>query len=481
MARLGLNSGLGSTGISSNDYNGGAVVFNLQPYVQYSVNQKLRDQAREDAFYKYFGSLGSSLTPAGMHTKDIPGLMQQKNDWQNFMMQNREAVARPGLDQGKAYTEAMSRYNNMMAYINQSKNDVKNLASLKPILDSPQKKYLLNDVTMQRIHQASLPIGDPNYQPFDPSTIDFNPPQFDAKQANQMRLNMSQYKPSDNPTVIPLPNHQEQLIHNYKFNKNDLNGIYTQGAMAYHTNPSFQGEIDKVKDDPTMHGQLNSLFNEHYGRDMQSPEDAAAAYMLSLHPDISNKVEQPRNIPYSPWETAAAGFNREKQFYDYKSEHPTAIPQQEWVSQFTDAVKKGDLNTLKKLESPLFSGNGKNTINNKNGYVGIDYGAYQTGPTNDAGGIKNVAAVKRFEKRKVANNDDPTKSHYENVEVTDYLDPDDPNLSSKIVNLYQKIMGSQPKMEEGEVKKSLGQSSSTPNTHTSQRSQKTTFGAGGLN
>lgn len=317
---LGLNSSLGSTGISSNDYNGGAVVFNLQPYVQYYTNQKIREQAREDAFYKYFGGLGNNLTPAGMHTKDIPGLMQQKNDWQNYMMQNRDNIARPGLDGGKAYTEAMNRYNTMMSYINQSKNDVKNLASLKPILDSPQKKYLLNDVTMQRIHQGSLPINDPNYQPFDPSTINFNPPPFDAKQANQMRLNMSQYKPSDSPVTIPLPNHQEQTIHNYKFNQNDLNGIYTQGAMAYHTNPSFQGEIDKVKDSPEMHAQLNSLFTEHYGRDIQSPEDAAAAYMLSLHPDISNKVEQPRNIPYSPWESAAASLGREKQFYDYKED-----------------------------------------------------------------------------------------------------------------------------------------------------------------
>lgn len=324
MARLNQNMGLGSTGISSNDYNGGAVVFNLQPYVQFSVYQKLRDQAREDSFYRYFGELGKNLTPSGMHTKDLPGLMQQKNDWQNFMMQNRDTIARPGLDHGKAYTESMGRYNSMMSYINQSKNDVKNLASLKPILDSPQKKYLLNDATMQRIHQGSLPINDPNYQPFDPSTINFNPPPFDAKQANQMRLNMTQYKPSDNPVTIPLPNHQEQTVHNYKFNQNDLNGIYTQGAMAYHTNPSFQGEIDKVKDDPEMHGTLNSLFNEHYGRDMQSPEDASAAYMLSLHPDISNKVEQPRNIPYSPWETAAAGLSREKQYYDYTESEKAA-------------------------------------------------------------------------------------------------------------------------------------------------------------
>lgn len=477
MARM--NFGIG-TSLPGNLYTGGAVVFNEQPYIQYYTNQKLREQAREDAFYKYFGSLGNNLTPAGMHTNDIQGLMQMKNDWQNYMMQNREAIARPSLDQGKAYTEAMGRYNTMMSYINESKNKVKNLSSVGPILHSPNKKYLLNDATTQAIHLGSLPINDPNYRPFDPSTIDYNPPPFDAKQANQFRLNMSQYKPSDSPVTISLPNHQQQTIHHYKFNANDLNGIYTQGAMAYHTNPSFQGEIDKVKDDPQMHGTLNQLFNEHYGRDMQSPEDASAAYMLSLHPDISNKVEQPRNIPYSPWESTAARVKGEEKFYDYRQNHPKINDQDEWVSQFTDAIKRGDLNTLKKLESPLFSGNAKNTLNGNNGYIGIDYGPYNTGQTGDAADIKNVAAVKRIEKRKIANKDDPSKSHLENVQVTDYLDPNDPDLSSKVVKLYQKVMGGEHKMEQMEIKKSLQspQTTGTPSTH---NSQKTTFGAGGLN
>lgn len=318
---LRTNFGLGSVGVPSNLYSGGSVVFNEQPYISYYTNQKLRDQAREDSFYRYFGDLGKSLTPSGMHTKDIPGLMQQKNEWQQFMMDNRKNIARPGLDQGKAYTESMGRYNSMMSLINQSKNDVKNLASLKPILDSPQKNSLLNDATMMRIHKGSLPIGDPNYEPFDPSSISYNPPAFDAKQANAMRLNVSQYKPSDSPTIVPLPNHQEQVIHNYKFNQNDLNGLYVQGATAYHNNPSFQGEIDKVKDSPEMHQHLNEVFKEHYGRDLYSPEDAATAYMLTLHPDISNKVEQPRNLQYSPWETASASLGREKQMYDYKEQH----------------------------------------------------------------------------------------------------------------------------------------------------------------
>lgn len=486
MARFGQNMNLGSTGISSNDYNGGAVVFNQQPYINYYTNQKLREQAREDAFYKYFGGLGNNLTPAGMHTKDIPGLMQQKNDWQNYMMQNREAIARPGLDEGKAYTEAMGRYNSMMSYINQSKNDVKTLASLKPILDSPQKKYLLNDVTMQRIHQGSLPINDPNYRPFDPSSIDFNPPPFDAKQANQMRLNMTQYKPSDNPITIPLPNHQEQTVHNYKFSQNDLNGIYTQGAMAYHTNPSFQGEIDKVKDDPEMHGRLNSLFNEHYGRDMQSPEDASAAYMLSLHPDISNKVEQPRNIPYSPWETAAAGLNREKQFYDYKQDQQStqdALVTESYMSNLENQAKKNPPATYMPMDGqPMKSYKLPMTEQLQKAFEVKSPDGKKTYQPDEMHVLENGNWLPEYYKYEQYTAPDG-KIHSRPAKSADGTVALDHRLSQPVSREIAKTNLDQVLLTKKSAERQSGTvgKSPTPSTHITQKSQKTTFGSGGLN
>lgn len=313
---LRTNFGLGSAGVPSNLYSGGAVTFNPQPYINYYTNQKLRAEAREDAMYRYFGDMGKSLSPAGMDAKDIPGLMKRKNEWQAFDMQNRHSIARPGIDEGKSYTESMSRYNDMMDYINRSKSKVKNLSSLKPILDSPQKSALLNDAIQTRIHHGSLPLDHPEYQEFDPTSISYNPPAFDTKQANAMRVTMSQYKPTEGqPNITPIGNNQQQVVHNFKFNDNQLNGIYTQAAVQYHNNPSFQNMID-AEDSPEAYHSMNQQFKEHYGRDINSKEDMSAAYLLSLHPDLGNKVEI-RNIPVSPWESAAATLNRQKEYHDY--------------------------------------------------------------------------------------------------------------------------------------------------------------------
>ena len=317
MART--NFGIPSTGLPGNLYGGGAVTFNSQPYVSYYLQQQAHKQAQEDAMYKFFGDMSKGLSPAGMDAKDIPGLMQRKNQWQAFDMQNRKAIARPGIDQGKAYSESMSRYNDMLDYINRSKMKVKNLSSLAPILHSPQKDALLNDATQLRIHHGSLPLDHPDYQEFDPTSISYNAPSFDTKQANAMRVTMSQYKPTEGqPTITDLGNHQQQIVHNYKFNQNQLNGIYTQGAVQYHSNPSFQNMID-AQNSPEAYHTMNQQFKEHYGRDINSKEDMSAAYMLSLHPDLGNKIEI-RNVPISPWESAAASLNREKQYYDYRED-----------------------------------------------------------------------------------------------------------------------------------------------------------------
>lgn len=310
---------IGNIGLPGNLYAGGAVIFDSSPYTNYYLNQQARQKAQEDAMYRYFGEMGKGLTPAGMDAKDIPGLMKRKNEWQDFMMQNRKSIARPGIDQGKAYGEANVRYNDMIDYINRSKSKVKNLASLHSILNSPQKSALLNDATQLGIHHGSLPLDHPDYKEFDPSSIQYNVAPFDNKQINSLRNNLLQYKPTEiqAPSVVDIGNRQQQITHHYRFNENQLNGIYAQGATQYHTNPSFQNMIDRVKDDPMAYHSLNETFKEHYNRDILSGEDAATAYMMSLHPDISQKTEI-RTTPISPWESASAALDKEKQFYDYR-------------------------------------------------------------------------------------------------------------------------------------------------------------------
>src|SRR5690242_15509022 len=152
-----------ATGLPTNIYSGGAVVLNTQPlatmYQQYAAHR----QAKEDALDNYFRDLGKNITPAGMRSQDVPGLTQKTNQWQQFYQQNKSAILNPRLDNGKAYSEYMSRYQDQLAYIQQSKDALKTTDELNKTRLNPQTSFILDDPTIiDQIHQHDLPIGDPN-------------------------------------------------------------------------------------------------------------------------------------------------------------------------------------------------------------------------------------------------------------------------------------------------------------------------------
>ena len=322
-----MTNALPNVSVPSNLYSGGAVTFNAMPWINYFTQKQQRDQAKEDAFYRFFGEMNKAVTPTGMAANDIPGLMQRKNQWQQYALENKGAIAHPSLDGGKAYGQYLGLYNDMQNYIGQSTNKFKGLSTLQPILRSPQKNALLNAKTMNDIHAGALPIDHPNYLPFDTTSVEFNPQPFDIKQQNALRSSISGFKPSDDqPLIQNVGNNQQRVTHNYKFSTDQLAGLYNIGASQYDNNPSFRNMIDGIEHGG-QYDQLNQAYKEHYGHDIQDEHDLSAAYVMSLHPSTQNKVET-RNIPYSPWERASASLWAQNQHYDYRKKQEDKAAQE---------------------------------------------------------------------------------------------------------------------------------------------------------
>lgn len=302
-------------------YTGGAVTLNPAPYVNYYLQTRAHQQAQEDAMYKYFGELQKGLTPAGMDSKDIPGLMERKNQWQQFMLQNKDRIGRPGLDRGAAYSESMGRYNDMLGYIDRSKNKMKNVSSIRPILNNPEKHNMLTDQTWNALHRGTLAIDDPDYEDFDPNSVDFNPAPFGSKDINALRQNLSLIKPTETGvTRKNIGNRMQEVTHHYSFSPDQLYALQNQAGAQYSTSPSFKGFIDKLDDaNGENYHNMNDLFKSHYGHDITNKTDFATAYLLSLHPDSKQRVET-KTIPLNPWEQSAVTLDRQKKFYDYKQD-----------------------------------------------------------------------------------------------------------------------------------------------------------------
>lgn len=324
-----------SIGLPSNLYSGGAVTFNTSPFTNFVLQTRQRQQAQDDALYKYFGDLGKNVTPAGMHSNDIPDLMAKKNEWQAFNMQNKNAIARPSIDKGAAYQKSMAMYNDMLAHAAESKEKVKAISGVGSIYKDPAKKSLLTEKTLADIQRGELPVTDPNYQRVDPLALNYNPRPFGVLEQGQLTALLNRFKGGESidgvPQKIPGTN-QEKIKYKTTFNPDQLSGMQNIGASLYHNNPSFKQMIDEEADPlSNNYTTLNDVYKSHYGKDIASPEDMATAHVLSLHPNRSSR-EVVRNISVNPLTLIAARNASSKDIIDYRDDKKTAKEEKESAS-----------------------------------------------------------------------------------------------------------------------------------------------------
>jgi len=316
-----------STGLPSNLYSGGAVVLNNDPYTNFYIQTQQRKQAQDDSLFKYFGDLSKNVTPTGMHSNDIPDLMEKKNAWQQFNIQNKRAIARPYLDRGRAYQQSMAMYNDMLAHAEESKSKVKELAGLASIYKDPAKRQLLTEKTIADIQKGELPINDPNYQRIDPTALNYNPKPFGIQEQGQLTALLNRFKGNESidgkPEPIPGTN-QEKIKYKNTFSSDQLNGMYNIGSSLYHNNPGFKERVDQEADPLSNNYQpLNDLYRQYFNKDIATPEDMAVAHVLSLHPNRTGR-EQIRNRSVSPFDLIAARNASSKNLIDYRNKNKEA-------------------------------------------------------------------------------------------------------------------------------------------------------------
>lgn len=306
------------TGLPSNLYSGGAVSLDESPFVNYYLQTQQRKQAQDDSMYKYFGDLQKNLSPTGMHSNDIPALMDKKNAWQQYAIDHKKEIARPSLDKGKAYQQYMGMFNDMQGHIAESREKVKGLNSVASIYKDPAKRGLLTEKTLADIQNGEKPINDPSYQRVDPTALNYNPKPFGLQEQGQLTALLGKYKGNESiDSVTPIPNtNQERVKYKTQFTPDQLNGMKNMAGSLYHNNPSFKQMVDQEADPlSNNYTPLNETFKEHYGRDIASPEDMAAAHVLSIHPNKTGR-ESIRNKSVNPLDLIAARENSNlRQFF----------------------------------------------------------------------------------------------------------------------------------------------------------------------
>lgn len=270
-----------------NPYQVGAVVVDNRPYMQFMQQQMAQRQAKEAALDNYYRDLGKNVTPAGMRSQDVEGLTKKTNEWREFYSKNRDAIVNPKLDNGKAYTEYMGRYQDQLAHINTSKNELKIDEEFGKIKLDPNKSFILDDPTIiDKFQKHTLPLGDPNRQSLNLAEISTPPKPWDIKDREAYSKYLTTGLAFDEKPgrTENLPGFKTRTPIIKQYSDENLRVIGQRAMGAYDSDRALQFQTNKltkdVMNDPALHNQLNSVYKRVYGKDAETPKELLAAQAI---------------------------------------------------------------------------------------------------------------------------------------------------------------------------------------------------------
>lgn len=304
---------------SSNPYAGGAVVFDSSPYANLYIQQVQREAAKDEALDQYFKEWDKSINPAGMRNQDTKDLFDIVNQSREFYFQNKKAIKNPSLDNGRAYSEYMSRQKEAMGLINGSKQAAQKEEFInRNILSAKQKGLPITDRVIQDLDAFRQSIKSQNWRDFNPDNLDFQPKPFDFA-----RFTKDIYGDTKLSEKVvgerKVPESFEKITTFETFvDENELPKIESRASAAYRSSPSVKEFIDTLYQDPREITRLNDLYRNKYGKNISTPEDVAVSFALSLSPtgktrevrtkDIAAElIEREKNIRTRPLRARSGG------------------------------------------------------------------------------------------------------------------------------------------------------------------------------
>lgn len=271
-----------NTGI--NPWAAGAVVFNNQPWMAFYERQALRQQAKQDAMENYFRDLNKNITPTGVRSQDVSGLLNRNKEWQQYYQQNKAAILNPRVDGGKAYSDYMTMYNDQLGYIDRSKEMTKGMDQIGKLRFNPASNYVFEDPHfMETIDRHNLPIDDPNHQAIDYAhmTMPDKPLETKDLEAYQKYLTGGLKTDAIAGAPINLGNFKIQTPINHQYSGDNLKAIGQRSMAAFDTDRRWRTEATKVFNeimhDPVKYEQLNRVYKQAFGNDIDTPREARAA------------------------------------------------------------------------------------------------------------------------------------------------------------------------------------------------------------
>lgn len=351
-------------------FAGGAVKLDSSPSLAFYSQLMARRQAKMDAMNQYYSRLMDDVQGQEnkMRPKDIEGGWQQKfNDWQMFYMnpENRKAILNPS----KYGFEKANQFNAMhQDLIADARKSKKALEDEKTVAQHALSgKWIPTDNDMNEVNSLSKTIYDPSRKiqdkdqisglgiERDPDVAYLSPniPDPTAAEKNAaMKYATGNIKPS---TTAGEPDRKLGLItYTTAYKPEDIAKAAGNYANTVAGDRKFMNSYDRLMHDPAHYKTYNEVYHKYFGKDIESPEEMAAAEAALHYEGV--KEEKPVK-----WTDPMEWYRREgvrqinrkemagvRDYYKTKSEQDVSND----VDAFIDAQKKDAEKSPQLFEHP---------------------------------------------------------------------------------------------------------------------------------
>ena len=434
-------------------YTGGAAVLPYRPaYNNYASRMQMHLLAKDQALGQYYSKLENGINPAGVRQQDMEGWQNKLQKWQQFGVENRNALINPNVDNGRSQRQFGAMHQDLLGDIQKSKAAGQNERAVQTIMLDPKRRAMTTNNDLQLAHKMSASIYDPNHfkedgiTPVAPEDFSFNAPPYDINKQRAVSQIVTRGLKKDRTygkaSAVDPVTRLTKVPFTEQNSPQNLKTIAERMGQVYDSDKSLQQHYDNNVLDPDTHDKLNKAYQSVYPNDDigTDPRKQAMASAI-LDNSQQNAGAEMKSVSRPP---IGRGVTKAQQ------------AQQDmmgWTNGMASAIKSGDQNEIERYGNLLY--NGKVTSTGVSRYQGVEQGPVSTGNPAGMNLPENIKPGVSFKHLDAVWN--PAKSAYEDVLNTTSFDPNDPALVSKLGGLYQMHMGSAAPLKSGAVHQVVNQ------------------------
>jgi len=266
-----------------NPYRKGvAVDISSKPTSLY-IDIQNKERARTDALDRYFMDYDKNINPAGMKANDIDYLTQLQQESKGFYFQNKKAIQNPMIDGGKAYNQFVNYNKQQLALVSQSKDAAaRSKVAQQSISAAKNKGYVIGEQTFNDLQANEAPVLSKGFKSWDASTFDAYEP-FNAEKYTQQVYKGDRYLSKKDISVRQLKG-KDILKEEISFDPANMQAIETISKTNYDNNKGFRTQVEEISKNPTELQSLNPIFYKYKGKNIETLDDVATAFTISLSP-----------------------------------------------------------------------------------------------------------------------------------------------------------------------------------------------------